>query len=372
MRPLFCPLPNWKRAEFLHNNLKNKLKESLEYLIETNKEELGDYYVVWKSSLLHLQSQQKIPSIFYSLNSRLAQESMAGTAGNVAAIASYIDVIIKSSESPQSFVKYKKYENSIENRDFENSNPNLVFLNFREDKLHKTRCGLQKKYILFDLPMQADIYSPDEASALKIQMLVTEALKRIAVTHEAYYQEMLEFISEIMILKSDHLKAGSSFDLFGMVYINETNAKQSVINMMDLLIHEAAHYYLYCLSIDDPLVVNDYQERYFSPIKGRERPMIGVYHAAFVLFRVLKFLSFLSTSDEKYTNRSASENNLDLQEKKEIAALNTKYSQIVAESLETVLKFGRLTELGDQLIRATEREFDQMTQISERQTLNLV
>lgn len=330
MQPLEYPLPCKKRADSLCQSLRARLKESLEYLIEINKKELGEYYILWKKSLSSIQLDMKTSSIFYSLNSLLHYNT---TIGEVASIAPYI----------------------IDLPIYNLLNDNVKFLNYSEDELHKSKGLLQKKYILFDLPANANIESADINASEQIKKLVEEALVLIATVDKDYSQEMLTFVSEVMILKSDFLKAGSSFDLFGMIYINSSNANQSLIHMVDLLVHEAAHYYLYSLSVDDPLVLNDYDETYFSPIKGRNRPMVGIYHAAFVLFRVLKFLSLLTNQEN---------NNIAIiqaQDRKEIATLNIKYSKIVAESLETIEKFGKLTELGKKLIEATKQEFLALT-----------
>lgn len=351
MQPLFCPLPCRERAALLNKNLKIKLQESLEHLVEVNKNALGDYYSTWKKSLSKIQTDKKISSFYYSLNSLLAHESIKSIKGslhNIPSIAQYIHALL---------------EEASWNQDL--TDGNLRFSSFDENRSPINPSTIQRKYILFDLPSDANIHAPDDTSIAEIKKLVNDAMHLIQATSEEYHQEMLELLSEILILQSEFLKAGSSFDLFGLIYINAHNAKQSLINMADLLIHETAHYYLYGLSVDDPLVLNDYNERYFSPIKGRNRPMIGIYHAAFVLFRVLKFLSLLSlnSSTAKLQNsllRNDDSNvfsNVYLAHHKEITELNTKYSAIVSESLETVMKFGQLTELGEKLIKATEQEF---------------
>lgn len=363
MKPLFCPLPCGKRASLLSKNLRSKLKESLEYLVDINKNELSTDYLVWREAVARIKPGNKISSFYYFLNSLLLHETTTNT---VATIASYINYLSQDILDDQ----------------------HLIFLNYAANSQDNVKLRIQKKYILFDLPENASIDCPDNTSAEKIKELVEEALQLIRGQDEDYYQEMLTLVSELLILKTDSLKAGSSFDIFGMIYINAANASQSVINMVDLLIHETAHFYLHSLSVDDPLVLNDYEERFFSPIRGSNRPMIGIYHAAFVLFRVLKFLSFLT----KY--RVGSEAELDAQghskkiaadtmnpqgerseaieennnmgitqalDRKEIATLNIKYSKIVAESLETIEKFGKLTELGKKLIEATRQEFLALT-----------
>lgn len=344
MLPLVCPFPCQKRAALLNVNLKTKLKESLEYLIELNKDQLGQYYPYWEKAISYIQSDSKISSFYYSLNSSLVHATTkdAEQLGHVSAIASYINAL---SLEP------------VWNEPINDGG--LHFLKFEEKKTAETnefnRFSIQKKYILFDLPIDADIHGPDNEAAASIQKLVLDAIQCIRTIDNNYYAEMSEFLSEILILKSDFLKAGSSFDLFGLVYINTANAKKSVINMIDLLIHETAHYYLYSLCIDDPLVLNDYNEKYFSPIKGRERPMLGVYHAAFVLFRVLKFLCHFSSIAKK-SPKAPIAYYYSLH-KNEIIKLNIQYSKIVEESLNTVMQFGQLTDLGAELIKATQQEF---------------
>lgn len=349
MLALACPFPCQKRAAFLNANLKTKLKESLDYLVTLNRNALGAYYPTWQQSLSSIQTQRKISSFYYSLNSLLVQETTADAEseqlGHVSAIASYINALPLKPVWDKSIADGGLHFSSFE----ENPDKNHLTI----DEFNRSR--IQSKYILFDLPINAEIHTPDKESVERIKELAMEAIQLISETDIEYYQEMSEFLCEVLVLKSDFLKAGSSFNLFGLVYINTANAKQSVINMMDLFIHEAAHYYLYSLSIDDPLVLNDYNEKYFSPIKGRERPMLGVYHAAFVLFRVLKFLSHFSSIGEESKKSLIAYHYL--LNKNEIMALQIKYSKIVEESLNIVMEFGQLTALGAELIKATQKEF---------------
>ncbi len=55
---------------------------------------------------------------------------------------------------------------------------------------------------------------------------------------------------------------------------------------MAALLHETAHQLLFGLSLDQPVVENDVEERYASPLRPDPRPMDGIFHATFVCARM--------------------------------------------------------------------------------------
>lgn len=117
------------------------------------------------------------------------------------------------------------------------------------------------------------------------------------------YAETLEVLGEIVFAKSNgeqrsNLAGVSSFALWGAALIN------SDLNGWPLqfqtIVHEAAHNLLFAAARNEPLVLNDIEERIFSPLRNEERPFDGVYHAAFVSAReCLAFDRLLSWHEEE-------------------------------------------------------------------------
>ncbi|ACA95247.1 MULTISPECIES: aKG-HExxH-type peptide beta-hydroxylase [Burkholderia cepacia complex] len=59
------------------------------------------------------------------------------------------------------------------------------------------------------------------------------------------------------------------------------------IFLLDKLIHEAAHTYLYGINLREELVHNSPETKYASPLRRDERDMLAIYHATFVIQRLL-------------------------------------------------------------------------------------
>ncbi|RQU99795.1 HEXXH motif domain-containing protein [Burkholderia cenocepacia] len=61
----------------------------------------------------------------------------------------------------------------------------------------------------------------------------------------------------------------------------------SWIFLLDKLIHEAAHTYLYGINLREELVHNSPEAKYASPLRRDDRDMLAIYHATFVIQRLL-------------------------------------------------------------------------------------
>lgn len=308
----FTPFNKQGSICFFHAKLKNKLVQSLQYLFDINRKNIG-HFVKNIKLLKLLNSDVKIPAAYYALNSILLEATINK---NIHLISP--DVFAFCHDQLQTSIKYYNYS------EIEVGTISQQF----------------EKYMLFDLPPGSYIEKPELQHSLNLQKVLKEALKLISRVDDDLYKEMLEFVSEFMIIQSNAITAGSSFDLFGLIYINMVNSNCSKIRMADIIIHEAAHLYLYCMSAEDPLVLNEYSEEFFSPIKGKNRPMIGIYHAAFVLARVLSFL---------FKARKV-ENLLSKTELIEAEQLIQRYTKIVVESLHTVRSKAQLSEKGNEII----------------------
>ncbi len=323
MQLAFDSLPCHKRASFLSDKIKTKLIESLKYVIEFNRDSLEPYYFHWQEMLKKLKTESKISSLFFALNSHLIE------ATNNQTIHTFKDSVVEFLEIPTiTNIRYFHFQSSTDNR-FKNE--------------------LFQKYIIFDLPPEAKISDPSSADVAIIESLITQALQLINSCDTAFYKEILAYVNECMILNLDIIKGGTSFNLFGMIFIDSKNAQASVINMIDHLIHETAHLYLFALGVDDALVLNEYEDKFFSPIKNKDRPMLGVYHAGFVLSRVVNFFRLLvQTSPSLCTSIELIEVNM----------LIEKYRKMAFDSFKIVREHGILTPLGKQMIESAENEMN--------------
>lgn len=132
---------------------------------------------------------------------------------------------------------------------------------------------------------------PAEKDSLRMQVSINNAMNLMQETVPDLYAEITEIITEILLASAPKTKdapkfdGASSYQLWGAVALNADNHK-SDIEMLETLAHECAHCLLFGLTVDEPLVRNDDNERYQSPLRDDPRPMDGIYHATFVAARM--------------------------------------------------------------------------------------
>ncbi|WP_323840292.1 aKG-HExxH-type peptide beta-hydroxylase [Photorhabdus africana] len=125
---------------------------------------------------------------------------------------------------------------------------------------------------------------------------IQEALKLLKIYDENTYLECISFIDTIYLTgktEGDYIIAGCSFNMWGMIlfYCDDEN---SVPYYIENIVHECAHHALGIINAQDCIVLNDPDERYEAPFRKDGRPMIGIFHAYFVLNRVCQTLYKMS------------------------------------------------------------------------------
>jgi hypothetical protein len=124
---------------------------------------------------------------------------------------------------------------------------------------------------------------------LRAQSDLLKALNFIQKYLPDFYDEMQATTREIILAKPSGQQkmifgGVSSFALWGALCLNiETH--QDWRKYIPSLIHEYSHNVLFAKAMHSPLVNNDPEARYFSPLRGVMRPMDGIFHAAFVSAR---------------------------------------------------------------------------------------
>lgn len=111
------------------------------------------------------------------------------------------------------------------------------------------------------------------------------------------------------------------------------------LEVLQTLAHESSHMHLFGVALDSPLVLNDEEERYKSPLRFDPRPMDGIYHAVYVSARMHYALTRLLTSGV-----------LSPAQVEEARAANLIHVKSFREGLATIEAEGKLSELGDRLL----------------------
>jgi HEXXH motif-containing protein len=123
--------------------------------------------------------------------------------------------------------------------------------------------------------------------------------------------EIRAIVHQIVLVGSDpaakfQFDGGSHYQLWGALFLN-ANFHPEEIAVAEVLAHESAHSLLFGFCTHEPLVRNDDEELFSSPLRVDKRPMDGIYHATFVSARMHWAMSQLMQSaalDEQQRERA--------------------------------------------------------------------
>lgn len=129
----------------------------------------------------------------------------------------------------------------------------------------------------------------DEASLQAEAEKIEKALRFLARCAPELSAELTVLTREVLVARPGggrrlEFRGASSFALWGAIAVNQ-QAHPNWWNYVSTLVHETAHSLLFARARDEPLVLNDPEARYQSPLRADARPMDGIFHAAFVSAR---------------------------------------------------------------------------------------
>ena len=169
------------------------------------------------------------------------------------------------------------------------------------------------------------------------------------------YMEIDNIVDDIYVFGVDFkdsqeiVYSGSDFDKLGCIFFNEDIfVDKDDLFILDKIIHESAHQILLSVMIHDEVVLNSDDERYPSPLRTGLRTMNGIYHAAFVLYRIARFFNQII----KKQNTQYSYDDL-------ISHINKNKEQFLA-CYDVISKNGKLTNLGSAIIENCYKELKDM------------
>jgi HEXXH motif-containing protein len=146
-----------------------------------------------------------------------------------------------------------------------------------------------------------DLFQPPAAEA------VENFRERFAAGHALLSDALPELAGEIRALVREVVLAtspdaapfqfdgASAYQLWGLLFLNP-KFHPTPVAVAEVLAHESAHSLLFGFTFDEPLVFNDDEERYASPLRPDPRPMDGIYHATYVSARMHWAMTRLAAS----------------------------------------------------------------------------
>ncbi len=148
------------------------------------------------------------------------------------------------------------------------------------------------------------IFEPVPSKDFEItHKLILEAFDFMKEALPSYYEECSEYVSAFLVFQSQVMSAGTTFDLAKLIFIQSFDSfdERNLLVVIDRILHETAHIHLHLQTMDDPLLLNSPHELYDSPFRDKPRPLIGIYHAHFVLYRLITGLSMPAVR-ERFTS----------------------------------------------------------------------
>ena len=129
------------------------------------------------------------------------------------------------------------------------------------------------------------------------QKAIKAAQRLIEEVDPEVWEEYQSYVSRIKIYKGKGLRGETSTMVFGSMWMRIPPPDEvAVAYWVSHIVHETSHLQLMALGIHDKLVLNDDTPRFLAPIRRDLRPMFGIFHAAFVLSRMVRIFRRLAAA----------------------------------------------------------------------------
>lgn len=267
---LYSFVPDALRARALDTIMHDELAASLCHLSEATFAELPDLSHQIATVVRRIVAGQKMPAVAFAQYFRLAQALIVG------------------------------------DRDFaENSVHVLLDIPARPANLPIRAVGnpdaeLLKALLDEDVDPLLHMAPVSDGDAQSFRGLLGESLTLMQAELPELHSEITAIVHEILL---GHAKSGSTmefdgashFQYWGLLMLNPRHHK-TPLAVIEVLTHEASHSLLFGLTAREPLVHNDEDERYSSPLRDDARPMYGIYHATYVSARMAWAMERLAAS----------------------------------------------------------------------------
>ena len=161
---------------------------------------------------------------------------------------------------------------------------------------------------------------------------VVEAKNLIQELDYGLWNEFEAYTTRIKLFSGRVLSSVTSARFFGSIYIRLPYPEEDpLLFYFEFLVHEVSHLHLHAMMGEDPMVLNSDSERFTSPLRPDKRPMSGIFHATFVLARIVRAFRKFHVHNPHH-----------------LVALETlkKCENLLLEGLSTVDKYAQLSPQG--------------------------
>jgi len=201
----------------------------------------------------------------------------------------------------------------------------------------------QKKTL--DSKGQTSIIRPilDQCILQKHIAYIKNAIEVIKTVDPIFFEEVDEHLTNINLFLGQGLVGASHTNHMGGIFlrIHSSDVEMDPVQYyIEHITHETSHQQLLQLMAHDKIILNDRTRRYPAPIRSDLRPMWGIFHATFVLSRMVRV--FRGVIDKNALEVSS--NNV-----------YEKMCIMFENGFETVLNHGQLTTKGELILNSLKK-----------------
>jgi hypothetical protein len=307
-------LPNLTLAQQLNRKVEAQLKESLTHLFEISEDFIDEPLRAFKNKIKDLT----VNPLYYALNfewlTALEQD-------NIGSLRQCVNLLTQPGLAT----------------------PLEPYLTFESQQIPHFFEELFQQQTQLYVPIGLDYKKPSPQAFRSSIQIIEQAKAVLKETVPEILDEHQTFVKSILIIDRVNYGSGTSFTFFGLISTHSFPETASLLKAIEMLVHETAHLYIFGLSSFDALTLNPPTQLFKAPFREDPRPMMGIYHATFVLGRLLYVFDKLEKSLK------------DLSFKAEIISKVKDYENRFDSSWVLVKENAQMTELGERLMLSTEK-----------------
>jgi len=129
--------------------------------------------------------------------------------------------------------------------------------------------------------------------------VVAEAITKLRRHSAGIFDEFVTYASSLALFNGRVITGATSMRAFGNILLrvphDDVTGEERVAYYLEHIVHETSHLNLHCLMIHDPMVLNPLSQTFTAPIRHDKRPMFGIFHAAYVLSRMVSVFDHVAS-----------------------------------------------------------------------------
>jgi hypothetical protein len=163
----------------------------------------------------------------------------------------------------------------------------LQILTLHDSHLGKGQTARYRRLVDEDQQLGASLLHLSRPNLAAASGRVSEAFALLEVAAPESMGEIRALVREIVLVNTPGNRpfGACSFQLWGCLFL-KLKRDATRVDIIESVVHECAHALLFGFGMGQPLVTNEPDELYPSPLRRDPRPMDGVVHATYVIARM--------------------------------------------------------------------------------------